>query len=229
MGDHDLKRTAPSRAATRAIYSFASRYLAQSFLTLGLVLILAVPAAAQSTVADQLIKLEKQALQRAGEAKLNSLLTPASVVAPKKLAYTAEWINSQPKASGGAEWRCLAEALYFEARGETLRGQFAVAEVILNRVASSSYPNTVCGVINQGTGKKYACQFTYTCDGLPEKISEKGAWEQVGKVAQAMLAGAPRNLTHGAMFYHTKHVRPSWASKFQKTATIGVHYFYRKG
>lgn len=143
------------------------------------------------------------------------------------LSYTKSFLASQPIASGGDDWKCLSEALYFEARGESVKGQFAVAEVILNRVSSGAFPNTVCGVIHQGTGKKYQCQFTYTCDGHAEVIREKSAYEQVGKVARLMLDGAPRDLTEGATHYHTRAVNPRWARKFARTAYIGVHYFYR--
>ncbi len=136
-------------------------------------------------------------------------------------------IDARPRATGGAEWQCLAEALYFEARGETVRGQVAVAEVILNRVSSKRFPNTVCGVVHQGTGKKYQCQFTYKCDGHPERISEKAAYARVGKIARMMLDGAPRTLSGGATYYHTTAVRPKWSRKFQRTARHGVHLFYR--
>ena len=76
-----------------------------------------------------------------------------------------------PVATGGDQWSCLAEALYFEARGESLQGIVGVAEVILNRVDDRRYPNSLCGVVNQGTGERYRCQFTYTCDGRPETIT----------------------------------------------------------
>ena len=141
--------------------------------------------------------------------------------------YDRKWLDGQPRASGGEEWECLAEALYFEARGESVKGQFAVAEVILNRVKSKFYPNSVCGVVHQGTGKKYQCQFTFTCDGHPETIAEPTAFRRVGKVARLMLDGAPLILTGGATHYHTGAVNPSWARKFAKTASIGVHQFYR--
>jgi spore germination cell wall hydrolase CwlJ-like protein len=141
--------------------------------------------------------------------------------------YTSEYLGQLPKPKGGKQWKCLAEALYFEARGETIKGQFAVAEVILNRVSSASYPDTVCGVVNQGTGRKFACQFTYTCDGKAEVISEPRAYERVGKVARVLLDGVNSNLTDGATHYHTTAVRPSWARKFPKTAKIGSHIFYR--
>jgi len=150
----------------------------------------------------------------------------ASVKTPE-LSYNREFLSAQPVASGGEEWRCLTEALYFEARGESVKGQFAVAEVILNRVASRRFPNSVCGVVKQGTGKLFQCQFTYTCDGNKEIVREKAAWTSVGKVARLMLDGAPRTLTEGATHYHTKAVRPRWSRKFAHTTTIGVHQFYR--
>lgn len=142
--------------------------------------------------------------------------------------HTSDWVASQPFEKGGQDWECLTEALYFEARGEKVKGIFAVAEVILNRVDSDFYPDDVCGVVNQGTGKKYQCQFSYTCDGLPETVAEPKAWQKVGKIAKAMLDGAPRRLTSGATHYHTKAVSPFWSKKFPKTANIGYHIFYKE-
>ncbi|HHL21419.1 MAG TPA: cell wall hydrolase [Aliiroseovarius sp.] len=141
--------------------------------------------------------------------------------------YHEAWLETRPSPGGDAEWRCLSEALYFEARGEPVAGLFAVAEVILNRVDSDAFPDTVCRVVKQGTGKRFACQFTYTCDGLREDINDIAAWIRVGKVARAMLDGAPRNLTGGATYYHTNYVAPYWSRVFERTASIGDHYFYR--
>jgi len=151
--------------------------------------------------------------------------TPGAADASSRFTYA--WLDAQPTASGSDDWQCLSQALYFEARGETLKGQFAVAEVILNRVDSTQYPNTVCGVIHQGTGRKYQCQFTFTCDGNPETVNEPGAYARVSKVARLMLDGTPRELTEGATHYHTTAVNPSWARRFTQTARIGVHKFYR--
>lgn len=147
--------------------------------------------------------------------------------AEPKLEYTKAWLDARPAAKGGDQFSCLAEALYFEARGETVKGQFAVAEVILNRVKSEQFPDTLCGVINQGTGRKYQCQFTYTCDGHKEVIHEKRAYQRVAKVARAALDGLKTDLTGGATYYHTTAVRPRWSRTFTKTARIGVHLFYR--
>lgn len=141
--------------------------------------------------------------------------------------YSRAYIQAQPVYEGGKEWHCMAEALYFEARGESVMGQFAVAEVILNRMDSSSFPDTVCAVVNQGSGRgKYRCQFTYTCDGKLEVINEKRAWENVGRVAKLAMEMDRRPLTGGATYYHTTYVNPSWSKTFARTATIGVHHFY---
>ncbi|MBJ3762173.1 cell wall hydrolase [Maribius pontilimi] len=155
--------------------------------------------------------------------------TTAPATAPDQIEYTAEFLARQPSAKGDKQWACLAEALYFEARGETPKGQFAVAEVILNRVDSAQFPDTVCGVVNQGTGRKYQCQFTYTCDGLSDVVRDAASYRDVGKIAKLMLDGAPRALTDGAEFYHTKAVNPRWAKVFDRTTTIGAHHFYAQG
>ncbi|GAA6161084.1 MULTISPECIES: cell wall hydrolase [Ruegeria] len=156
-----------------------------------------------------------------------NLFKPRKAAEPQKISYSKNWLDQQPKATGDEHFKCLAEALYFEARGESVRGQFAVAEVILNRVDSGRFPDTLCGVIKQGTGKKYQCQFTYTCDGRKEVIREKRAYERVSKVARAAIDGDVPALTEGATHYHTTAVRPSWARVYTETARIGVHIFYR--
>lgn len=183
------------------------------------------PGAPEALIA-KLIGNERAALAGVGSSRIARLasVNPSSALAA---LHSEDWISSQPVAKGGEQWRCLSEALYFEARGETAAGLFAVAEVILNRVESARYPDSVCGVVKQGTGKRYACQFTYTCDGAPEHINNPAAFVRVGKVARAMLEGAPRSLTKGALFYHTDAVAPNWSRKFDRTASIGVHHFYR--
>ena len=181
-----------------------------------------------------LLGQERQAISVVPDTRMAALTTLPSneergvASTPDGLSYSNSFLAALPRQSGGPQWQCLAEALYFEARGESVRGLFAVGEVILNRVDSAAYPNSVCGVINQGTGRKFACQFTYTCDGRPEQISEPRAYARVGKVARLLLDGAPRELTAGATHYHTTAVRPSWARRFPQTAHIGSHLFYRQ-
>lgn len=182
-----------------------------------------------------MIGAERAALGEVRTSRLRQLTLPpaetrdaARTAAPAgDVEYTRAWVNAQPTPAASADLTCLSEALYFEARGESVEGQFAVAEVILNRVDSARFPNSVCGVINQGTGRKYACQFTYTCDGHAEVIREPRAYDQVQKVAATMLNGAARGLTDGATYYHTRAVNPRWARQFNRTAAIGVHLFYK--
>lgn len=200
-----------------------------------------ITVSGSSTYADEVLASrlgailgqERQALSVVPDTRMSMLtsLPPAAdrnIDTKPGVVYDRDYLASLPAAGGDQQWECLAEALYFEARGESVRGMFAVGEVILNRVDSTAYPDTLCAVINQGTGRKYACQFTYTCDGLAEVIAEPRAWERVGKVAKLLMEGVPRALTGGATHYHTKAVNPSWAQRFPRTAAIGSHYFYRQ-
>jgi spore germination cell wall hydrolase CwlJ-like protein len=181
------------------------------------------PVMADSPV-TQLMAQEARALRAVPGDRMASYITRPEI----GIDYSRDWLGQQKVGTLDEDARCLAEALYFEARGESVRGQFAVAEVILNRVDSPAFPDTVCGVIHQGTGRKYQCQFTYTCDGHPDNIANKAAFDQVSRVARLMVAGAPRRLTGGATHYHTRAANPRWARTFPRTATIGVHHFYRQ-
>lgn len=122
---------------------------------------------------------------------------------------------------GGESMKCLTEALYFEARGEPVKGQRAVAEVILNRVDHPSFPKSVCGVVNQRG------QFSYKGGSL--RMRDGNAAARAARIAAEALAGAPRTLTGGATYFHTAQVRPSWSKRFTRTARIGAHIFYRRG
>lgn len=202
---------------------------------------LASPAAAEfkfdpAAAMRGLIGAERASVDSLSSDRLSRLADPAPAPlrrsakkpAPDDRTPDPVWLASQPVVTdGGRDWQCLTEALYFEARGETHHGIFAVAEVILNRVDSPRFPDDVCEVVNQGTGKKHQCQFSFTCDGRPEVVHEPGAYARMGKVAKAMLDGAPRPLTGGATFYHTTGVNPVWAARLSQTAQVGVHRFYR--
>lgn len=128
---------------------------------------------------------------------------------------------------GDAEWSCLRKAIYFEARGEPLAGQVAVAEVILNRVDSPNYPDTVCGVVRQGKERRTGCQFSFMCDGKPETLRDADAAARAGAIAHLMLEGRPRMLTGNATHFHTRSVSPSWSRRLVRTTRIGAHIFYR--
>ena len=123
--------------------------------------------------------------------------------------------------------KCLAEAIYFEARGENVIGQYAVAEVILNRVDEVQFPNSVCKVVSEGATKLNSCQFSYNCDGKPEYINDLKSYKRILKLSDMFYGGTARLLTGGATFYHSQDVNPSWTTKLKKTREIGRHIFYK--
>jgi spore germination cell wall hydrolase CwlJ-like protein len=124
--------------------------------------------------------------------------------------------------------KCLANAIYFEARGEPVRGQIAVAQVILNRAFSGKYPNTVCGVVYQNAHRHLACQFTFACDGIPDVVKEPENMERAKKIAREALDGKLWLPEVGkATHYHAYWVRPNWVREMTKLHKLGVHTFYR--
>jgi len=133
------------------------------------------------------------------------------------------------------EHTCLIEAVYFEARSETFTGKLAVANVILERMYSKSFPNTICGVVKQGIYWKgnpvrNKCQFSYWCDGKSESMNNISALQEVVKAVQLALDGAMLRNTLGATHYHAVYVSPSWAvsKEFVLMDTVGEHIFYKK-
>ena len=123
-----------------------------------------------------------------------------------------------------AELRCLAQGVYFEARGEPKKGQQAVAKAILNRAASARYPNTICKVVYQGSGGR-GCQFSWTCKGTVRAPRERDAWHRSVHIAASVLEDptiAP--LGFDAVSFHTTRVNPRW--RMRRVAQIGVHIFY---
>lgn len=126
-----------------------------------------------------------------------------------------------------AEQRCLAEAVYYEARSEGTRGQIAVAEVVMNRVRDHRYPDSVCGVVYQGSERTTGCQFTFTCDGALKHKPRGKAWDDAQIVATHVLLGFNTPMTGGATHYHTDYVDPVWNASLIETVEIGTHIFYR--
>jgi spore germination cell wall hydrolase CwlJ-like protein len=125
------------------------------------------------------------------------------------------------------ELQCLAEAIYFEARGEPEKGQIAVAQVVMNRVRHEEFPDKICGVVYQNQHWRNRCQFSFACDGIPERINEKDAWRQSMDVAKRVLRGEEHIAKVGkATHYHARYVRPRWARKMIRKDRIGLHIFY---
>jgi spore germination cell wall hydrolase CwlJ-like protein len=130
-----------------------------------------------------------------------------------------------------AEENCLARAVYFEARSESAMGQMAVAKVILNRVKDPNYPNTICGVVYQGSQRRNSCQFSFACDGMPDDVKSPTAWAQSKRVAQKAINGELKmgSAMSQATNYHADYVKPKWAKSMRKLVKIGTHIFYTDG
>ena len=137
-------------------------------------------------------------------------------------------LASLPVPKSSKQMSCLAEALYFEARGEPIKGQLAVGEVVLNRVEDPRYPDSICKVVNQGTGRRFACQFTYTCDGKLETVFERDAYAISLKISKILLTTHDRKLTEGSTHYHSNYVNPKWSKNFERITKYGRHIFYRQ-
>jgi len=126
------------------------------------------------------------------------------------------------------ERHCLATAIYFEARGEPLKGQIAVSQVILNRVRSPKFPQTICGVVYQGQYRK-GCQFSFTCDGQSDNPRDKALWARAQELSKSFMAGEHWLPEVGySTFYHADYVRPRWSYRMNKIDKIGRHIFYKK-
>ncbi len=126
------------------------------------------------------------------------------------------------------ELNCLATAIYFEARGEAYRGQVAVAQVVMNRVSHRLYPDTICGVVYQNQHRRNSCQFSFACDGRPERVTEAKAWAQAEEIAKGVISGELYLTEVGyATHYHATYVYPHWAPRMKKETKIGLHVFYR--
>lgn len=148
-------------------------------------------------------------------------------VQPKRPQSPAQRLSLDAKAYVKAS-KCLAEAVYFEARGEPVRGQIAVAQVVVNRAFSGYYPVTVCGVVYQNSHRYLACQFTFACDRVRDVVTEPEQWDRARKIAKEMLDGRlwlpeVNRSTH----YHATYVRPYWVREMKKMYKTGLHVFYR--
>ena len=163
-------------------------------------------------------------LPRAGSL-LAALLVVANCSATSETTKTARNMSdtTTPEVGRTATDRdlaCLAEAVYFEARGTGASGETAVAHVVVNRAKSPKFPSSVCGVVGDG------CQFSYRCDGRADVLADPRARARAVEVAETVLEGAP-DITKGALFFHSARVAPGWFSTRSRVGTFGGNVFYR--
>jgi len=147
-------------------------------------------------------------------------------ISPDDHAWAATALPAE--AFSPAEQQCLASGIYFESRGESVKGQAAVAQVILNRVRNPAYPKTICGVVYQNEDWRNRCQFSFACDNIKDRINSAEHWKTARDVAMAVTAGKIWLPEVGsATHYHAVYVRPNWAPTMKKVGRIGLHVFYR--
>jgi N-acetylmuramoyl-L-alanine amidase len=154
---------------------------------------------------------------------LSALLILANCAAAPAPTMASRGAPEEPPASravGDRDVACLAEAVYFEARGTGETGEAAVAHVVVNRARSAKFPGSVCGVVGQG------CQSSYRCDGRPDALTEPSARARAFRIAEKVLAGAP-DMTKGALFFHSAQAAPGWFSSRSRVGTFGGNVFYR--
>jgi spore germination cell wall hydrolase CwlJ-like protein len=146
---------------------------------------------------------------------------------PRTQPPPAEPALLDPVPATAEDRRCLAQTIYFEARGEPLAGQKAVAKVVLNRVRHGDFPDTICAVVRQGGERPLgSCQFSWWCDGRSDKPRAGEAWRRAQTLA-AELTTERHDAFDGALYFHNIRVRPSWSYRLERVARIGDHIYYR--
>lgn len=160
---------------------------------------------------------------------LNETAAPLNLI-PKLNKNDHKWAAKPlPKSTfSKKQQKCLAEGIYFEARGEPVKGQAAVAQVILNRVRNPTYPNSVCGVVYQNKHWRNRCQFSFACDNIKDRTSDKERWSVAKYVARETSENRIWQKEVGSStHYHATYVKPKWARSMKRVGRIGLHIFYR--
>jgi spore germination cell wall hydrolase CwlJ-like protein len=158
-----------------------------------------------------------------------ALAGPVSAPAPAVASQAAKPTPAKAETRPVRELDCLAQAVYYEARGETAEGQAAIAQVVLNRTHHAGFPKTVCGVVYQGAASD-ACQFSFACDGTMRRPKEIAAWARARSVAaRALNGGAVAPEVGQATHFHAANVNPGWGPSLLRVAQVGLHVFYRLG
>ena len=157
----------------------------------------------------------------------------------KEALLTLQFLFADP-----AQHACLAKNIYFEARNQSTAGQIAVSHVVMNRVKSKKYPNTICEVVHQGKTSRWwretkgktvmirnRCQFSWYCDGLSDKPRDTPAWiDALNRSLRAVhLYESGFDISHGSTHYHSKNVNPYWSKTIEYITTIDDHHFYKWG
>ncbi|MFQ5347194.1 MAG: cell wall hydrolase [Rhodothalassiaceae bacterium] len=152
---------------------------------------------------------------------------PAQSEPPRSLEEALWRVSERARGALDRETRCLAQAVYFEARSEPLEGQLAVAQVVLNRVRTSLWPDHICAVVFEGEQRRHRCQFSFACDGRSDEPHNRHAWAVAKMVALVAREGLWQDVTGAATHYHAVYVSPAWRRAMAATVRYGDHVFYR--
>ncbi|HEX4078976.1 MAG TPA: cell wall hydrolase [Rhizomicrobium sp.] len=163
------------------------------------------------------------------EQPVEAIVNPASLVLRTAPVDVSPLLRQLVLEKLFAEERCLAEAMYYEARGEGVDGEKAIAEVVFHRMRSRGFPRSVCGVVYQGAVLGHGCQFSFACNGELEQPKAMGAWARAKRLAAGILTGLVqlRDETEDAISFHAVDVQPAWSDSLVRTIQIGNHVFYR--
>jgi hypothetical protein len=164
------------------------------------------------------------------EKPVEAIVDPASLVVRTTPVDLSPLLNQSVLERMLGEQRCLAEAMYYEARGEGVDGEKAIAEVVFNRMRSSGYPHSICGVVYQRGATGHGCQFSFTCNGEMDATKSAGAWARAKRLAGRILTGLIQlgDATEDAIAFHAAAVQPGWGGHLVRTIQIGNHVFYRR-
>jgi spore germination cell wall hydrolase CwlJ-like protein len=201
--------------------------------TVGLILGGAYVAGDLAQAADAHAKTVRVATAAPVPAAPNAgLRGPVQAAQPVTVPLAVTRVSTSPAkpfrvALGGRDLDCLADAIYYEARGETPEGQAAIAQVVLNRVRHPNFPKSVCGVVFQTTGDD--CQFSFACNGSMNRPKEAAAWSRAEQVATRALSGVVMAQVGEATSFHRASVSPGWGPGLMRVAQVGLHVFYRSG
>ncbi|HWU26326.1 MAG TPA: cell wall hydrolase [Rhizomicrobium sp.] len=222
-----------------------SKVLRRTDCAAALVIALVLAVAAGAATHDKIGAADRPAGDRQQTAELRGTLTNnehlqidvQSVPHPllRSDVIRADLIVARPSpteleiARLSGEERCLAEAMYYEARGEGTEGQMAIAEVVFHRLHHRGFPSSICGVVYQGVSDEGGCQFSFVCDGEMLHRKTSADWRRAKLLAEKILSGYTHlgNSTDGATSFHTIDVEPDWSSNLERTVQIGNHIFYK--
>ena len=172
-------------------------------------------------------KVPDLGLPAAGDADTAQAINSLRPFAGLPIRPMRPFVLNADAADSARALHCMTQAIYYEAAREPVRGQEAVAQVVLNRVRHPAYPKSVCGVVYQGAGLSTGCQFTFTCDGSLRWTPQPALWRQAQDVARRALAGFVDKDVGSATHYHAAYVSPYWAPTLVKMVQVGQHIFYR--